>query len=533
MKLLRLASLALGLPGFALAASGAHPAGYIVNELCDRVIEQPLKKSESVWDVFQIVVNWLDATYPEKGDARQAIASFDAFIKKFNDATAKDADAKPRTAEMPMSVDAFMKVLRKEAPGGSRFKGRPDYAGNVKAQIYTAMLLPFLQCRGLAYRVRPLAEHSFILHTTAINALRSWKQDLRVSAGANGLAVFEFLTYPLAQSGREPVQFFKFSELQAWVQGQLLPTLDVSIELLEGALAKMGENQKESLDLSTFLRGDNPFPAEEMELAHRYFSKPEVRHLVSRAYAARAALKLACAYNLDDLPNVTNAMRAQLSKNFFTEKVPFGKRPRVGSPPMVRFKLIEKFPAFLTLKDGAQGASALADLRAWWGHFEGAMNAYFAATPGRDDRVVRIEWAQATQRDFLNKVAPQVKAMLQGPVSLTDYIGGATVDVDVPGFLGALPSDLKKFFPSEFDQVAPYWTYEFSSGELAYTNYDYGTPVGWNLSGAGETWTRLFPNLSTQADEKGRWTAPLTLYRDLSRTYGGALLVPALATVVY
>lgn len=528
-------TIAAGL-GLAMLAPTAHSAaaGYIPNALVDRVLTAPLKDADTVWDLFQVLNDWLSETYPEEGDARAAIKGFDSFIKKFNTEEAKDLRV-PRTVEMPMSVDTYVRLLRKEAPGANGNPLPEKLKGNVKAQLYTAGLLPFLQMRGIAYRLRPLVAQSFVLHTMAVNNLRRAKQDLRVRAGNNGLAIFEFLTYPMAGRKREVVQFTKFSELQDWVKAQLIPTLDTSIQIAEAALAEMKPNQRESLDLTVFMKGDNPFPDASKEMSHRYFSKAEAHQLVARLHRYRALAGLFTAYHLDEFPAVSNKLRDVLTKAFFKEKIPFSSlkdKPRTGSPPIVKYTIVKQFPRFLTLKDGSAGPAALEHGRAAWKNWQAAMDLYYADS-GDNGRVVNLDWVQATQKDFKTKVAPQIAAVLSGPASITDYVGGTTVDVDVPGFLSNLPSDLKSFFPSEFVEANPYWEFEFSSGKLAYTNYDFGTPVGWDKQAASDSWGKLFPNISMETDKNGHWDAPLWMFRDIGRTYLGGLVGPVLSTVVY
>ncbi len=527
------------LPALALAlalspSAGAEPAGYIANPITDRLVVEPLKKADSVWDVFQVISSWLSEVYPQKGQAREAITAIDAMIKKFNDGKPRDPQSAPRTAEMPIGVDQLLRVLRREAPtGGTRgFPG--ELAGNVKAQIYTAALLPFLQCRGIAYRMRPLVEQSYILHSTALNNLRHMKQTMRVRSGNNGLAVFEFLTYPLANDKRQNVQFLKVSDLQSWLIESMIPTLDVAIAIGENALKQMSPDHRESLDLTVFLQAEDPFPHETMEMGHRYFGRAEVEQLLARAYRYRAAMRLFCAYDLDDVPGVTNKMRDVLTRNFFKEKVSFGRTPRVGSPPMVRYQILESFPKLGTLRDGALGPKALDDLRMAWKHFSSGMDSYYAARPsGKEDRLVRLEWIHATFREFKTKISPQVSAALAGPASLTDYVGGRTVDLDLPGFLSSLPKDLKAFLPEKFVDKDPYWVYNFSTGDMSYTNYDFGTPVSWKSGSKGDAWAKLFPNIAGEANAQGQWDAPLAIYRDITRTYVGGLIGPALSSVLF
>lgn len=524
----------LGLVALAPSAFSASPAGHIPNALVDRVLTVPLKEADSVWDLFQVLNNWLSETYPAEGDARTAIDGFDSFIKKFNTEEAKDIRV-PRTVEMPMSVDTYVRLLRKEAPGSGGNKIHEKLKGNVKAQLYTAGLLPFLQMRGIAYRLRPLVAQSFVLHTAAVNNLRRMKQDLRVRAGNNGLAIFEFLTYPMAGRKREMIQFTRFSELQHWVKGQLIPTLDVSIEMAESALAQMKPNQRESMDLTIFMKGDNPFPDASKEMSHRYFSKAEVHSFVARLHRYRAVAGLFTAYHLDEFPAVSNKLRDVLTKAFFKEKIPFAnlkKKPRTGSPPIVKYTIVKQFGRFLTLKDGSAGPEALKHGRLAWKHWRTATDMYYAESPDAG-RIVNLDWVQASQKDFKTKVAPQIDAVLAGPASVTDYVGGTTVDVDFPGFLSNLPADLKSFFPSEFVEQHPYWEFEFSSGKLAYTNYDYGTPVGWDKQAAGDSWAKLFPTIPMETNEKGHWDAPLWKFRDIGRTYLGGLVGPVLGSVVY
>jgi hypothetical protein len=518
-----------------LPVAQASDAGHIPNELTDKLLVEPLKKSESIWDVFQVLNGWLSEVYPRSGQGRDAINAFNIFIRKFNTPEARKLSA-PRSVEMPLSVDGYLRFLRKNVPGIGKNPASPSLEGNVKAQIYTAALLPFLQMRGIAYRVRPLVSQSYVLHSGLINALRGIKQDLRVRTGTNGLAVFEYLTYPLADRKREVVQFTRFSELQGWVRDQLLPTLDVSAQLVEKALAEMKPGQKESIDLSVFLQADNPFPDDSMEMGHRTFSTAEVKQFLARIYVNKAKLHGFLAYNLDTLPAVSNKLRDVLLKAFFKEKIPFASlrsKPRVGSPSIVRYTVIKKFKKFLTLKDGSQGAKVLADLRKAWKYFDAAMNDFYSSPEGEEARSVNLTWLHATEKEYRNKIAPQITAALAGPASLTDYLGGAIVDLDIPGFLTSPPSDLKHFFPVKFLEKDPYWTFQFSSGKLAYTNYDFGTPVGWDSGTASDTWSKLFPTMNMRTNAQGNWEGPLVTFRDFSRTYLGRMIAPVLGRVVY
>lgn len=522
----------------ALLLAPAAPAasiGHIANPLTDTKVVAPLKKAETIWDVFQVINDWVRVAYPAETAAGKAAARFDAFIKQYNTEEAKTLRA-PRTVEMPISVDHYVKMLRKDAPG---IDGNPmpeDLVGDPKAQLFVAGVLPLIQLRGIAYRLRPLVSTSMVLHNGLVNALRKMKQDLRVRSGNNGLALFEFVTYPLAGREREPVQFARFSELQRWIEASLIPTMDVSIQIAENAFASMDADQKFSADLSVFLQAINPFPDEGMEPAHRTLGRPEIQASLARMYAQRAAVRALCAYNLDSFSAFSNKMRKVYVNAFMREKIAFSalrKKPRTGTPPVVRYRILQKFGELFSLRNPEQGPLILADLRRGWAHFDAAMNEGFS-TESDDVRFVDFGRIRASRKDYQKKVAPQISAVLSGATSINDYVGGATVDIDLPGFLSGLPADLKGFTPSEFaDEQQPYWTFQFSSGDLAYTNYDFGTAVGWDKGASAQTWGRLFPNMPDSTSREGHWDGPLTLVRDLSRTYVGKLLAPIMAQAVY
>jgi len=531
---------ALGLAAAAalLLASAAPGAalGQVPNEVTDRLV-RPLRDAQDIWDVYAAFTGFLSEVYPTEGKGRQAVQALEGFLSKFHGAaTAGRRDGSPRVLEMPMGVDELLRALCAGAPGVNGNPMPPALEGNPKAQAYAAFLLPLLQLRGIAYRARPVLAQGFVLHQNGVNKLRRVKQDLRFRAGANGQGLFEFLTYPLAERKDQVVQFERIRDVQAWVRTHMIPTLDVAIELAEKALAGMEGGRRESLDLGLFLQAPFPFPDESMEPGHRFFQAPEVRAFLAQLYYNRARFRLFVAYDLDELPALTNKLRNVYLKAFFKEKIPFSslkKRPRIGSPPIVRFRIAEKFQGFLTLKDGAQGPLALADLRAAWGHIDGAMRAMLQSSPGEPARLVNLEWVQATGTDYLKKAAPQIAAVLAGPASVQDFIGGASVDLDLPGFLSNLPGDLKAFFPTDYTEEKAYNTFEFSTGKVTYTNYDFGTPVGWNQAGAGSSWALLFPNISQEPNPAGTWDAPLVTVRDLSRTYVGRILAPILSQVVY
>lgn len=508
--------------------------GLVENPLVDQMVDEPLRKAENVFDVYRVIVDWLDLAYPEEGEAHKSIRAFSALVKKYEDSD--DAAAKPdekgrvRTIEMPMSIDQLLGVLRAEAPG---IKGDfpAKVKGNPKAQVITSVLLPFLHMRGITYRVRPLIERSFWLHTAAINALRANRHELALNAPKNAMAIFEFLTYPMAQKGRSSIQFNTFSEVQDWVESQLIPTYDVAIPMAERALANMGDAKFESVTLTNFLLAPNPFPDTSVEQGNLTYGAAEVRSLVASLYATRAALRGLCAYNLDDYGKATDEITSYLFGRYLKEKVPFGKKPRVGSPSNVRYEAFEKFGSLFTLRNGSHGPAILQDLRKAWDHYETSMQQYFAARPD-EDRLVRLRWVQASRKEFLTKVAPQVRAVLAGPASITDYIGGETVDIDLPGFLSNLPQDLKGFYPASFDASTPYRAFEFSSGKLIYANYDFGNPTGWKQGAAQDTWGKLFPRIGDAQGPGGEWIAPAHVYRAVSRTYVGGILGPLLGNAI-
>lgn len=506
--------------------------GYVPNELVDQKVSEPLYAAENVFDVYRVIVDWLATTYPKEGDAGKAIAAFQELISKFEDRDPNEANpdskGKVRTIEMPLPIDQLVRLLRAEAPGVS---GPLSAAvkGNPKAQLVSSALLPFLQMRGITFRVRPIFEKSFSLHTMAINALRANRHELRYNARPNAMALFEFLTYPMAQQGRQPVVFESIEEVQSWIEAEVIPTLSTSIQMAEGALSQMSEGDFDSVSMVVSLLGETPFPDQGMEAPHRRYGRAEVQGYVGNLYAARAGLRALIAYDLAELGESMDKMTRWMMKSFLNEKIPFaGKGPRTGTPSSKRYEFMRKFSSLFTLKNGAQGPLILADLRKFWDHFEASTMALFNAQGG-DDRVVRVRWLQASKKEFVQKVAPQVRAMLQGPASITDYIGGATVDVDLPGFLTSLPQDLKVFFPTQFDETTPLRLFRFSSGKLPYSNYDFGNPTGWSNQAA---WRKLFPNISDAKGPEGHWIGPMRVYRDISRTYLGAIFGPALGAVM-
>lgn len=523
LALLTMTGALLAIAPSAPAAEPSNRAGHIPNPFTDSRADEPLRKAGDVFDVYQTMVAWLKEAWPRSGKAAEAITAMEGYVARARQAA---ADPQAPAAEMPVNIDQFMRFLRADAPGSGGRKWPEALRKNPKAQLYTAALLPLLHARGLTFRLRPLAERSYHLHTMAIGALRQAKQQLELRSGTSGLALFHFFTYPMVQKGRGKLQFHSATEAQTWIEGEALPTLDVAIEMAEGAYASFPEGHQESVDHTIFLESDQPYPDAGMELPFRYFSRPEVANFVGRLYGARAWLHLLAAYQLDDVAAVSNALRQRLTATFFKEKVSLGKKPRVGITSKLRFSVMDEFPAFLTLRDAGHTKAALADLRTAWGFLDTAMRGYFQAQPGdKDDRVVNLRWIHATWKEYQNKLAPQVRAALAGPTTLTDYRGGASVDVDLPGFLTAPPRDLKSFFPARFDETSPFRAFKFPSEQILYTNYDYGNPTSWKLDAAGDAWGKFFPTIDTSPDAAGNWKAPLSAVRDLSRTYAGAWVV--------
>lgn len=503
--------------------------GYVPNELVESLVDLPLREAETVFDVYQIIVDLLQETYPPDGKAAEALAEMERFLQPHIANARQGLPAS--TVEMPFPIDEFMRTLRENAPVGDTSK----YAtSNVKAKLYTAMCLLFLQCRGITYRVRPMIEESYLLHTNSISALRSLKQRLNAGAGPNGVAVFEFLTYPMAHKGDDPIQFRRPSDVQEWLERHMIPTLDVAIAFACDARKQMRDEQQESIDLSLFLDATDPFPNPEMRTAHRFFSTPEVEHFISKLYRWRATLRLVCAYRLDDLPPAIEDIRQARTRDFFGDLALSGTQPRIGITSRVVFQALGSYRRLFTLRNAAHCRAALLDFQEAWSWFDRAMRGYFAAQSGRrSDRLVNLRWVHATQDEYFNKIGPEMQAVLNGRASLQDYIGGAVVDIDVPALLTDPPQDLKDFFPSKFSEGAPFRDLKFSSGSLRYTNYDYGNAVGWQLDRASRSWQKLFPNIDMRPGPQGLWDAPVRAHRDLSRTYAGNVLAPLVWMMIH
>lgn len=509
----------------------AEDAGKVANPFTDEHMDSRLLNTENVFDLYEGIVHYLLQCYTdEEGNANKALSKFQSFVAKQQEIIKADP-GKMRAYGMPMSMDLLLKYLNEEASG--LLEGDSPIADNPKAQLYLSALLPFVHLRGITYRVRPMVETSFVLHQTAITQLRALKQSLDVMAGTNGRAVFNFLTYPFSVGTRSgQVQFYKPSELQAWILQEFMPTLDTAILLAESAASRMGEGHVESINQQIFLKADNPFPNSQMEAGHRTFGRAEVHQYLAGLYATRAGLRLFCAYDQDDYAAATNEVANTLVKQFFKEKIPFGKKPRVGTPAATRFRILESYGKLWTLLSAEQCQLALSDVRAAVRYQDAAMAGFFAATPS-DTRMTNLRWVHSTYKEYETKIAPQVRALVSGPTTLTDYVGGATIDVDLPGLLENPPADLKDFFPSTFVEDEKYFTLESSQDTLVYTNYDYGRPLSWKTGKAAQSWKRLFPNMPSKSEGSSYWDAPLIAYRDISRTYSGFLFTPILSVALF
>lgn len=526
--------LSLILVGSAAAQEAEIPAGppprsvRIPNALMDQHVEEPIRRATSAFDVYQVLVDWVLRVYPPDGEASQAARRFRAAVLQARGRVAARGGAGV-TVEMPMSIDEFLRLLRREAPGLQGRELAKSLQGNDKARLFTAALLPFLHLRGITFRLRPLFERSFVLHTAAITWLRGSYGDIQVHHPPNQRALFQFLTYPMAEKGPTKVQFQAVSELQDWVQGELLPTWDVALELATQSLAALRPDFRQSLDLGLFLTGPKPFPREDLEPRDRVVDRSDIEAMVAWMHAVRSSLRSLLLYHLDDYPDASNALNRELVEGFFAEKVPFGSAPRKGFPSQQRYAVLRRFSRLYTLRDARFGPQVLADLRACREHADRAMRGYLAADPGeRDDRMVNLRALKGFEREYLTKLAPQLGALLAGPATLTDFVGGAQVDIDLPGLLARPPADLKAFFPTRFVEDPEVREFQFHSGKVKMANYQYGNPRSWDQA----PWRRLFPNLIGPMTADADWDGPLRAYRDVSRTYLGGWLGPALMLFV-
>lgn len=530
-------TIAAAPPAFAQDSEETQPAvsqraGYVPNTFTDAKMDAPLLKTQNVYDLYAAVVDYLQESYPKDGPAGAALEKFKTFVAAERDNYVKDP-ASSRPYRMPMSIDVLMKHLNTGADKGES-PMLANLGDNVKAQLYASALLPLVHLRGITYRIRPMVGESFVLHSMAINSLRGLKQSLDVMSGANGRALFDFITYPMSYGERTQVEFHKVSDMQSWLVNSFIPTLDHSIGIVEKVAASLPENFRESLNMEIFLKAERPFPVAQMESAYRWFGAPEVHQYLASLYGTRAALHAACAYDMDDYSDATNELSNTIIKGFFAEKLSMGNKPRAGTPASQRFQILEKHKKLWTLKSREQCALALADLRKAVEWYDKGMSGFFQATAGdNDSRMTLLRPVQATYREYEQKFAPQLRALVAGPTTLTDYVGGATIDIDLPGFLTNPPTDLKSFFPEKFDNSGKYIELQSAGDMLVYTNYDYGRPLSWKASRAADGWGKLFPNIRRAVDKDGHWSAPLALYRDVSRTYVGAIAASLLGPAIY
>ncbi|MBI4864425.1 MAG: hypothetical protein HY815_29825 [Candidatus Riflebacteria bacterium] len=511
------------------APPASQRAGCIANAFCDQKLDDLLLKSENIFDLYAALVGFLGETTSKDAPAQEALKKAQTFIETQQNAVKKSADA-ARPYRMPMAIDTFMKHLNNGAKGGAS-PLVTNVGDNPKARLYVASILPLLHLRGITYRLRPIASSSFVLHSTLIGGLRGLKQAMDVASGTNGRAIFHFLTYPMF-GDREDVQFQTISDAQSWVATSFMPTLDHSIGIVEEVAKSAGAGLRESVNLQILMKAEKPFPNDSKESAFRWFGGAEVYVYLAQLYATRAALKVFCAWNFDQLPEATNELSNSVVKDFFSEKLSFGK-PRIGMTSARRYQILEKYTNLFTLKSAEMSQAALADIRQAVSWFDQGMHAFSAAGSDDNTRVTFVRWVQAALPDYENKLAPQVRALVAGPTSLTDYFGGAVIDIDLAGFMQSPPTDLKVFFPEKFDTTSKYVELQSAGDNLTYTNYDYGRPLGWKAAKAADGWAKVFPNIKTKTNEKGHWEEPLVIYRDVSRTYVGSWLTGLLGGCVF
>ncbi|MBI3892392.1 MAG: hypothetical protein HY303_12785 [Candidatus Wallbacteria bacterium] len=516
----------------AAPAPVSQRAGYVPNAFTDAKLDAPLLKTQNVYDLYAGIVSYLLEVYPKEGAAHQALDKFRVFVEGESAAYRQNPES-ARPYRMPMSIDQLMKYLNEGASEGNS-PIAATIGDNAKAQLYVSSILPLIHLRGITYRMRPMVEQSFVVHSTIIGAMRSLKQQLDVTSGANGRAVFDFMTFPMSFSERSQVQFATVSDFQTWLVQSFIPTLDHSILIAEKVAASLPESFRESLDMQIFLKADQPFPNDSMEAGHRWFGAAEVQFYLGQLYAARAALHGLCTYNLDDYAAATNEISNTLLKDFLAEKVSFGSKPRVGTPSFKRFQILEKYSKLWTLKSPEQSQAALADVRKAVENYDKAMHGFFQATANDGgNRLAIIRYFQSSYKEYEQKLAPQLRAVVAGPATLTDYVGGSTVDIDLAGFMTNPPADLKVFFPEKYDTTNKYVELQSAGDNLVYTNYDYGRPLSWKLSAASDGWGKLFPNMKKSANKAGQWDGPLVTFRDLSRTYVGYFLAPLLSGAIF
>jgi hypothetical protein len=236
-----------------------------------------------------------------------------------------------------------------------------------------------------------------------------------------------------------------------------------------------------------------------------------------------AGLRMACAYNLNDLPQVTQSLGKIIGiDGFLFTSVK-------GSPLSARVNAISRFRNFLTLRAQANqkhgyGAalmlSALQDLKA----ADAAAAKSWDALKGRNSALGGQEdnyWAMnpraaAAVRRIGDLAVNESRALLAGPTQIYSAVTNEAVSVNAPQFFNQPPADLKAFFPTSFVSE------EFTNVAGARVpNYLWGSPTAWNVS----AFTPYIPAIRSNADVP-------KVARILSQSWGGGGVGAALAPFV-
>lgn len=365
------------------------------------------------------------------------------------------------------------------------------YPNDVK--FFAAQLAQLKVFRGIVYRLRPVFEnHNRSVHSVAVTQLKTIASMLRIYLPTpQWEAGFEYLTVPSPRDAQNE-QFHTVADFQEFLMAYGIP----SMMRAKGRLVRLFEN-----------RGDHPYVwdnklyygtgsfADDLD-RYRSYDYPEMSATIGSIDLSIHSALMFCAYNMDDLLNVSEALGRLAGINGFMPGV------ELGVSAKDRTQVIKRYPNFLTLKNSPEGFGRDLMGRAYNALSE-AVSAFdtawiaIDARGGSPEEFAVLDPAQyAPSRRYINSRLNNMKAMVAGATTLRSPVTGETARFDLRNFYSAPPADLKLLLPINFDNGPRTRSVTSESGRsLEYRNYFRGRATGWKIT----NWSPYAPDLTQPA----------------------------------
>jgi hypothetical protein len=425
----------------------------------------------------------------------------------------------------------FLQVKTADQLGALLQEGDTNYDSySPELKYFVAQAVLLVPYRGIFYRAQKLFDQSKSVHSIVVSSIRGSAASMNIYLPSDAWkAGFDFISVPDDANSK---QYTQMSELQDFF-ASTVPGIKKSIERIT-ALLTSGEGMPFVWDNQLAFGADSYADGLPLD-RYRANGVPEVSATLAAQYGSVQAIDTFCAYNVDDILNVAEALGHQIGLNGFDflAEVGIGE---LGVSDSDRSKVFVKYSAFLTLRadrdpaitdDPGLGKRMMSDafinLRSSVKYVDAGWKNLMGTDSNQpvinDYAIFDSRRFQADSRTIQLRL-DTINAAVNGtpPTMLRSVITGGNVSVDLPSLFNNPPQDLKAFLPTGFDNSENYSSYESTSGKkYKYRNYFHGRSTSWNTA----AWAPYFPSAQGQGADY-----PSKIAQILKETWGGDLFAP-------